>query len=101
MVPLTGDDKKLGQQIIKSTRIALKDINTSKIEIFVKDTNSNPNKTVRSAIELKEMGIKIVIGPVFFDSLTYLDELDDIIFLSFIELLFAFNFNLTPRLLIF
>ena len=82
LVPLTGDDKKLGQQIIKSTRIALKDINTSKIEIFVKDTNSNPNKTVRSAIELKEMGIKIVIGPVFYKSLAYLNEITDITFLS-------------------
>ena len=82
LVPLTGDDKKLGQQIIKSTRIALKDINTSKIEIFVKDTNSNPNKTVRSAIEFKEMGIKIVIGPVFYKSLAYLDEITDITFLS-------------------
>tara|TARA_B100001063_G_scaffold195553_1_gene187299 strand:- start:1165 stop:2319 length:1155 start_codon:yes stop_codon:yes gene_type:complete len=82
LVPLTGDDKKLGQQIIKSTRIALKDISTSKIEIFVKDTNSNPNKTVRSAIELKEMGIKIVIGPVFYKSLAYLNEITDITFLS-------------------
>ena len=82
LVPLTGDDKKLGQQIIKSTRIALKDINTSKIEIFVKDTNSNPNKTIRSAIELKEMGIKIVIGPVFYKSLAYLNEITDITFLS-------------------
>ena len=82
LVPITGDDKKLGQQIIKSTRIALKDISTSKIEIFVKDTNSNPNKTVRSAIELKEMGIKIVIGPVFYKSLAYLNEITDITFLS-------------------
>ena len=33
LVPITGDDKELGEQIIKSTRIALKDINTEKIEI--------------------------------------------------------------------
>ena len=30
LVPLSGDDKAIGQQIIKSTRIALKDINTEK-----------------------------------------------------------------------
>ncbi len=83
LVPITGDNKELGEQIIKSTRIALKDINTKNLEIFLKDTNSNPNKTIQSALELKEMGIKIVIGPIFFNSLTYLDELEDIIFLSF------------------
>ncbi len=82
LVPITGDDKELGEQIIKSTRIALKDINTEKIEIYLKDTNSNPNKTMKSAIEFKEMGIKIVIGPVFYKSLMYLDEVKEITFLS-------------------
>ncbi|MBD1174497.1 ABC transporter substrate-binding protein [Pelagibacterales bacterium SAG-MED01] len=82
LVPITGDDKELGEQIIKSTRIALKDINTEKIEIYLKDTNSNPNKTMKSAIEFKEMGIKIVIGPVFYKSLMYLNEIKEITFLS-------------------
>ena len=83
LVPITGSDKKLGQQIIKSTRIALKDINTDNLEIHLKDTNSNPNKTIKSAIEFKNMGIKIVIGPVFYKSLNYLDEIPEITFLSF------------------
>ena len=65
LVPISGNDKELGKQIIKSTRIALKDISTDKLEIYLKDTNSNPNKTFQSAIELKNMGIKIVIGPIF------------------------------------
>ena len=34
LVPITGDNKELGQQIIKSTRIALKDINTKNLEIL-------------------------------------------------------------------
>jgi hypothetical protein len=83
LVPITGDDKELGQQIIKSTRIALKDIDTTNLEIYLKDTNSNPSKTIKSAIEFKEMGIKIVIGPVFHKSLAYLDEVQEITFLSF------------------
>ena len=82
LVPITGDDKEIGQQIIKSTRIALKDINTKKLEIYLKDTNSNPNKTMQSAIEFRDMGIKIVIGPVFFKSLSYLNEVEEITFLS-------------------
>ena len=72
LVPITGDNKKIGEQIIKSTRIALKDIGNDKIEIYLKDTNSNPNQTIKSAMELKEMGIRIIIGPVFYKSLAYL-----------------------------
>ena len=33
--------------------MALNDINTDKIEIYPKDTNSDPDKTLRSANELK------------------------------------------------
>ena len=83
LVPLTGDNQNLGQQVVKSVRIALKDINTDTLEIHIKDTNSNPNTTIKSALEFKDMGIKIVIGPVFYKSLAYLDEVQDIIFLSF------------------
>ncbi len=82
LVPITGDNKNLGQQIIKSTRIALKDINTDKLEIYLKDTNSNPNKTIRSAREFRDMGIKIVIGPIFYKSLEYLEEVPEVTFIS-------------------
>ena len=82
LVPMTGDDKDLGSLIIKSTRMALEDINTNEVEIFPKDTNSNPKKTLKSALEFKDMGIKIVIGPIFYNSLDYLDELKDITFIS-------------------
>ena len=82
LVPMTGKNQDLGQQIIKSTRIALKDINSEKLEIYPKDTNSNPSKTIRSAIELKNMGVKIIIGPIFYKSLLYLDEIKDITFVS-------------------
>ena len=82
MVPLTGSNKDLGQSIIKAVRLALKDINNNSIEIIPKDTASKANKALRSAFELKQMGIKVVIGPVFYESISYLDEINDITFLS-------------------
>ncbi len=82
LVPLTGEDKEIGNQIIQSTRIALKDINSSKIEIYPKDTASNPNKTLESAIELKQDGVQIVIGPVFYKNLINLNKVQDLIFVS-------------------
>ena len=83
LVPITGDDQNLGKQIIKSVRIALKDINTNKLEVYIKDTNSNPSTAVKSAMELRDIGVKIVIGPIFYKSLTYLDEIQELTFLSF------------------
>ena len=82
LVPLTGDNAELGKQILNSTRLALKDINSNKIEIYPKDTQSDPNKALQSAIKLKQMGINIVIGPVFYENIIYLDEIDNITFLS-------------------
>ena len=82
MVPLTGENKELGQSIIKAVRLAVKDINNNLIEIIPKDTASKANKALKSAFELKQMGVKIVIGPVFYESISYLDEIKDITFLS-------------------
>ena len=82
LVPLTGDNAELGKQILNSTRLALKDINSNKIEIYPKDTQSDPNKALQSAIKLKQMGVNIVIGPVFYENIIYLDEIDNITFLS-------------------
>jgi len=83
LVPLSGDNAEIGNQIVKATRLALKDINSDKIEIFPRDTQSDPNKTLKSAIELNKLGINLVIGPVFYENLVYLDEVKDLTFLSF------------------
>ncbi len=82
LVPMTGENAKLGQLLIKSTRMALSDIGTDKIEIYPRDTGLNPNITLQSAIELKKIGTKIIIGPIFFENLKYLDEVKDVTFLS-------------------
>jgi ABC-type branched-subunit amino acid transport system substrate-binding protein len=79
---MTGSNKDLGQSIIKATKLALKDIDTDLIEIIPKDTATKPNITLKSAFELKEMGVKVVIGPVFHKSIAYLDEMKDLTFLS-------------------
>ncbi len=82
LIPMTGSNKEIGQSIIKAVSLAVKDIDNNLIEIYPKDTASRPNKTLKSAFELKQMGIKVVIGPVFYESLTYLDEMKDLTFLS-------------------
>ena len=82
LVPMSGEKNKLGQSIIKSTKLALKDIGNDKIEIYPKDSGLDPTKTLQSAFELKKLGVKIIIGPVFFENVEYLNEVNDIVFLS-------------------
>ena len=79
LVPMTGENKEIGESIIKAVGLAVKDIDNDLIEIYPKDTATKANQTLKSAFELSEMGIKIVIGPVFYESLTYLDEMKDLI----------------------
>ncbi len=82
LVPLSGDNAQLGKQIIKAIRMAVTDIGSNNIEIYPKDTRANPNTTLKSATELNQMGINLIIGPVFYENLIYLDELKDMTFLS-------------------
>jgi hypothetical protein len=82
LVPLTGKNSEIGRSIINSTKLAINKINNTSIEIIPKDTGSDPNITLKSAKELSDLGIKIIIGPVFNDNLEYLDELKELTFLS-------------------
>jgi hypothetical protein len=82
LVPLTGKNSEIGQSIIKSTRLAINTINNASIEIIPKDTQSDPEVTLKAAKELANSGIKIVVGPVFNESLIYLDELSELTFLA-------------------
>ena len=82
LVPTTGQHSKIGKSIIKSVRLAINKIDNPLIEILPRDTQSNPLITLRKAKELNEIGVKIIIGPVFNKNLIYLDEIKDVIFLS-------------------
>ncbi len=83
IVPLSGEYAYIGKSILKSTRMALDKINDERITIIPKDTKANPIDTLKVSNELYNNGIKIIIGPVFNESNKYLDELNEVTFLSF------------------
>ncbi len=83
IVPLSGDNSVIGEKIIKSIRMAVNKINDDRIEILPKDTKSNPMDALKASKELYKEGVKIVIGPVFNESTKYLDDLEDVTFISF------------------
>ena len=82
VVPLSGEYSTIGDSIIKSTRLALNKINDEKFEIVPGDTKANPIDALKASKALYDQGIKIIIGPVFNESTKYLDELNDVTFIS-------------------
>ena len=82
VVPLSGEYSAIGDSIIKSTRLALNKINDEKFEVVPGDTKANPIDALKASKALYDQGIKIIIGPVFNESTKYLDELNDVTFIS-------------------
>ena len=82
IVPLSGEYSAIGDSIIKSTRLALNKINDEKFEIVPGDSKANPIDALKASKALYDQGIKIIIGPVFNESTKYLDELNDVTFIS-------------------
>ncbi len=83
IVPLSGENFLIGERIIKSIRMAINKINDDQIEIIPKDTKSNPIDALKVSKELYEEGVKIIIGPVFNESTKYLDDINEVTFISF------------------
>ncbi len=83
IVPLSGEYSYIGKSILKSTRMALNKINDNRITVIPKDTKANPIDTLKVSKELYNNGVKTIIGPVFNESNKYLDELNEVTFLSF------------------
>ena len=82
LVPLSGKQSNIGKSILQSVRLAINKIDNPNIEILPKDTKNDPLKTLTAAKKLRLEGVKIVIGPIFNNNLAYLDELNEMVFLS-------------------
>ena len=82
LLPLSGPFQAIGQSFLKAIQLALFDIGNEKIKIYPKDSKGNALNSYLAAKEFEELGIKIVIGPVFFESLERLNEIKSITFIS-------------------
>ena len=82
LLPLSGPFQETGQSFLKAIQLALFDIDNKKIKIYPKDSQGNALNSYLAAKEFEELGIKIVIGPIFFESLERLNEIKNITFIS-------------------
>ena len=83
LLPLSGEYQKVGESFLKAIQLALYDISNEDVKIYPKDNKGNALNSYLSAKEFEEQGIKIVIGPIFFENLERLGEINKITFISF------------------
>ena len=83
LLPLSGEFENIGHSFLRAIQLALYDIPNKNIKIYLKDNKSNSIDTYKAAKEFEKLGIKIVIGPIFYESLEKLNEINNITFISF------------------
>ena len=83
LLPLSGEFENIGHSFLRAIQLALYDIPNKNIKIYLKDNKSNSIDAYKAAKEFEKLGIKIVIGPIFYESLEKLDEINNITFISF------------------
>jgi len=82
LLPLSGKFQDIGESFLKAIQLALYDISNENIKIYPKDNKGNALSTYQAAKEFEEQGIKIVIGPIFYENLERLGEVNNITFIS-------------------
>ena len=82
LLPLSGEFKDIGESFLKAIQLALYDISNENIKIYPKDNKGSALRTYQAAKEFEEAGIEIVIGPIFYENLERLSEINNITFIS-------------------
>jgi hypothetical protein len=82
LLPLSGKYKDIGESFLNAIELALYDVANNHIKIYPKNGKGTPLDTYKSAKEFEEEGIEIVIGPIFYENLERLNEIDNITFIS-------------------
>jgi len=82
LLPISGEHQEVGESFLKAIQLALYDISNDNINIYLKDGKGNALDTLNAAKEFEEEGITIVIGPVFYNNLKELGQIDSVTFIS-------------------
>ncbi len=82
LLPLSGKFEHVGESFLKAIQLALYDVSDENIKIYPKDSKGNASSTYKAAKEFEKLGINVVIGPIFYESLEKLNEINNITFIS-------------------
>ena len=59
VIPLSGQNKELGESVLKSVRLAINDINDDRIQIIPRDNRDDPDQTLEVSRNLYDEGVII------------------------------------------
>ena len=83
LAPFSGEYKDVGNSLILSTQLALKDIGKDDVIVVPKDSGSNDENKLKSAIkEIVDENINIVLGPLTHNELKQAKKHKNIVFIS-------------------
>ena len=83
LAPFSGEYRDIGQSIMLSLQLALKEIGDDNIIILPRDSGfNNQTKLIQSINSLRDENVKIVIGPINFDDFEKLKSFRDMLFIS-------------------
>ena len=83
LVPFSGEYAKVGESLLYSLQLALKEIDDDRLTIFPKDTGFNNKEKLNKKIkELIEEGVKVIIGPLTETELNEVYKYKNLIFVS-------------------
>jgi len=82
LVPLSGEFKQIGLSVLRSVQMAVHELNDVNVKIYPKNNKNNSIDSYLGAKELESLGVKIIIGPIFYENIEKLNELNNITFIS-------------------
>tara|TARA_Y100001970_G_scaffold144365_1_gene177281 strand:- start:757 stop:2307 length:1551 start_codon:yes stop_codon:yes gene_type:complete len=74
LLPLTGENKEIGNLIINALELALFQAGNENIHLIIKDTEANPKKTQKIFSNLIEDNVNLFIGPLYSRSLASIES---------------------------
>tara|TARA_Y100000590_G_scaffold398864_1_gene481594 strand:- start:1333 stop:2508 length:1176 start_codon:yes stop_codon:yes gene_type:complete len=82
LLPLSGQFQDVGESFLKAIQLAVYDISDKRIIIYPRDSKGNALGAYEAAKAFEKENINIVVGPIFYESLEMLGELEKITFIS-------------------
>ena len=83
LVPLSGPYNEIGNSLLYSLQLALEEINDKNLIIVPRDSGYNDKEKLDAAVnDMRQSGVKVIIGPATFDEFDQVKKYNDLIFIS-------------------
>ncbi len=83
LAPLSGPYSEIGYSLMYSLQLALEEINDKQVLIVPRDSGFNNKEKLNTAInEMRDSGVKVIIGPTTYNDFDQVKKYNDLIFIS-------------------